>query len=94
VPTVKKKRDFHLGLFITFKKTPVVPVPMVIQFLRAVIGGPLNRVFKRFTTYGTEYQPSTRRRKRKHGFLRLLKNRNGRNIIKLGMATGRRDMSH
>ncbi|BGP04057.1 50S ribosomal protein L34 [Rhodotorula toruloides ATCC 204091] len=49
---------------------------------------------KRFTTYGAEYQPSTLKRKRKHGFLKRLRTKSGRNILRRRFSKGRKYLSH
>jgi large subunit ribosomal protein L34 len=48
----------------------------------------------RFVTYGSEYQPSQLKRKRKHGFLARLKKKNGRKILIRRRLAGRRFLSH
>lgn len=48
----------------------------------------------RFTTYGSEYQPSQRKRKRKHGFLARLRSRTGRKILARRRAKGKVFLSH
>lgn len=48
----------------------------------------------RFTTYGSEYQPSQRKRKRKHGFLARLRSRTGRKILIRRRAKGKVALSH
>lgn len=48
----------------------------------------------RFTTYGSEYQPSQRKRKRKHGFLARLKSRTGKKILIRRRAKGKTAISH
>ncbi|KAF9979159.1 39S ribosomal protein L34, mitochondrial [Actinomortierella ambigua] len=48
----------------------------------------------RFVTYGREYQPSQRVRKRRHGFLARLKSRGGRKVLLRRMEKGRKSLSH
>ena len=48
----------------------------------------------RFTTYGSEYQPSQRKRKRKHGFLARLRTRTGRRLMARRRAKGKVHVSH
>lgn len=48
----------------------------------------------RFRSYGAEYQPSQRIRKRRHGFLNRLKSRGGRKILKRRLEKGRRFLTH
>ena len=48
----------------------------------------------RFTTYGSEYQPSQRKRKRKHGFLARLRSRTGKKVLARRRAKGKTAVSH
>ncbi|PWN47171.1 hypothetical protein IE53DRAFT_306999, partial [Violaceomyces palustris] len=48
----------------------------------------------RFVSYGSEYQPSQRIRKRRHGFLARIKSRNGRKTIARRRAKGKAKLSH
>ncbi|KAG2150615.1 ribosomal protein L34-domain-containing protein [Suillus clintonianus] len=49
---------------------------------------------KRFASRGTEYQPSQRKRKRKHGFLARKKTATGRKTLARRLLKGRRFLSH
>ncbi|KAG1762238.1 ribosomal protein L34-domain-containing protein, partial [Suillus occidentalis] len=49
---------------------------------------------RRFASRGTEYQPSQRKRKRKHGFLSRKKTSTGRKILARRLLKGRRFLSH
>ncbi|KAF9353749.1 hypothetical protein BGX26_008498, partial [Mortierella sp. AD094] len=48
----------------------------------------------RFVSYGREYQPSQRVRKRRHGFLARMKSRGGRKVIQNRLSKGRKYLSH
>ncbi|SPO32155.1 related to 50S ribosomal protein L34 [Ustilago trichophora] len=48
----------------------------------------------RCVTYGSEYQPSQRIRKRRHGFLARIKTRNGRKTIMRRKFRGKAKLSH
>ncbi|KAF9196685.1 hypothetical protein BGZ49_002725 [Haplosporangium sp. Z 27] len=48
----------------------------------------------RFVSYGREYQPSQRVRKRRHGFLARMKSRGGRKVIQNRLLKGRKYLSH
>ncbi|EPQ29878.1 uncharacterized protein PFL1_02551 [Pseudozyma flocculosa PF-1] len=48
----------------------------------------------RSVTYGSEYQPSQRIRKRRHGFLARIKTKNGRKTIARRRAKGKAKLSH
>ncbi|KAF4621239.1 hypothetical protein D9613_000617 [Agrocybe pediades] len=55
---------------------------------------PLYQLSVRFAARGTEYQPSQRKRKRKHGFLARKRCVGGRKILSRRMAKGRKFLSH
>ena len=55
---------------------------------------PLFQLQVRFAARGTEYQPSQRKRKRKHGFLARKRSHGGRKILIRRMTKGRKFLSH
>ncbi|TFK44614.1 ribosomal protein L34-domain-containing protein [Crucibulum laeve] len=75
------------------RRLPNLPL---ISFISAVptssILGSLTQV--RFAQRGSEYQPSQRKRKRKHGFLARKKSIGGRKVLSRRAAKGRRYLSH
>ncbi|EDR11418.1 uncharacterized protein LACBIDRAFT_150208, partial [Laccaria bicolor S238N-H82] len=48
----------------------------------------------RFAQRGNEYQPSQRKRKRKHGFLARKRSLGGQRILSRRLAKGRKYLSH
>ena len=55
---------------------------------------PTSHFQARFKARGTEYQPSQRVRKRRHGFLARLRSRTGKKILARRRAKGRMYLSH
>ncbi|KAF9279950.1 hypothetical protein BGZ68_007595 [Mortierella alpina] len=73
-------------------------MPSTNSVFSALTGFRLPSVFgssqARFVSYGREYQPSQRVRKRRHGFLARMKSRGGRKIIQNRLLKGRKYLSH
>lgn len=63
-------------------------------FIPPLTINPLFKLQVRFAARGTEYQPSQRKRKRKHGFLARKRSLGGRKILTRRMAKGRKFLSH
>ncbi|KAF9957240.1 hypothetical protein BGZ72_002021 [Mortierella alpina] len=76
----------------------VALMPSTSSVFSALTGFRLPSVFgssqARFVSYGREYQPSQRVRKRRHGFLARMKSRGGRKIIQNRLLKGRKYLSH
>ena len=78
---------------------PEIYVPPIFSLLAKNFTPPhtINPLFQlqvRFAARGTEYQPSQRKRKRKHGFLARKRSLGGRKILIRRMTKGRKFLSH
>ena len=75
----------------------VSPTPLSLLANNVLVPRTINPPFQlqvRFAARGTEYQPSQRKRKRKHGFLARKRSLNGRKILTRRMLKGRKFLSH
>ncbi|KAG7446430.1 uncharacterized protein BT62DRAFT_117965 [Guyanagaster necrorhizus] len=77
---------------------PIISFARAIPFLAQSLANPSPTLGSlqqlRFAQMGTEYQPSQRKRKRRHGFLARLKSRGGRKILARRRAKHRKYLSH
>ncbi|GMI30754.1 hypothetical protein TrCOL_g3219 [Triparma columacea] len=86
------------------RRTAFAPLSCLTQSIRAVPTATGDTVLSRFpppaslfeefiTFIKRTFQPSIRRRKRKHGFLKRLSDRHGKKIIKNRLKKGRKELS-
>ena len=76
----------HIPLLPRFPLAPPLAAP--------ALAASLPTFFSRNAQRGTEYQPSQRKRKRKHGFLARKRSLGGRKILSRRLAKGRKYLSH
>ena len=76
----------HIPLLPRFPLAPPLAIP--------ALAASLPSIFSRNAQRGTEYQPSQRKRKRKHGFLARKRSLGGRKILSRRLAKGRKYLSH
>ncbi|KAF8161023.1 ribosomal protein L34-domain-containing protein [Crassisporium funariophilum] len=75
-------------------RIPMLPLLATAPLISPSFKNPLFQLQVRFAARGTEYQPSQRKRKRKHGFLARKRSVGGRKILSRRMAKGRKYLSH
>ncbi|KAH7913877.1 hypothetical protein BJ138DRAFT_525839 [Hygrophoropsis aurantiaca] len=70
---------------------PLLPFPPTIRISSSILEA-IGQ--KRFASRGTEYQPSQRKRKRKHGFLARKRSGTGKRILVRRREKGRTFLTH
>ncbi len=87
----------HPSLIRTTTQTRLTSLPLPLPYSYLTPQPPTHPhqlLQARFTVRGNYYQPSQRKRKRKHGFLARLRSEGGRKILKRRQIRGRKNMSH
>ena len=82
---------------LALNSRPKIHIPPMFSLLASTPSHTINPLFHlqvRFAARGTEYQPSQRKRKRKHGFLARKRSISGRKILVRRMNKGRKFLSH
>ena len=88
------KRLFVLNSHIKIHVSPMFSLLTNKVYTPPHTINPLFQLQVRFAARGTEYQPSQRKRKRKHGFLARKRCRGGRKILIRRMNKRRKFLSH
>ncbi|KAJ1034975.1 hypothetical protein NDA18_000580 [Ustilago nuda] len=89
VPCPLLRRPQFTSLLFGGTSTSSVLSPLASNANVGTVGEQVRRV-----TYGSEYQPSQRIRKRRHGFLARIKTKNGKKTITRRRFRGKAKLSH